>query len=256
MSLYFNVASALKNLFPEKYHLSIVYFYKFVRKKLDPEMRLVLTVTPNRKRFIDIGANIGIYTKKMRKHFEVVEAFEPLTMAAKFLEKQNYENVNTHRVALSDKIVSSQIFIPVRNGKPTSGLASLSKIENYSEFTRLTVKTQTLDQYKFTDVDLVKIDVEGHELEVLKGGKKTITRYHPTLLVEIDAKMNRRSEDVFKMLKEMGYKPFVEDSGIMVELTNEQLKGFNNLFRISGKKKYRNNFIFVPTDLKNPDNRD
>lgn len=45
--------------------------------------------------------------------------------------------------------------------------------------------TVTIDSLQLPRVDFIKIDVEGHELEVLWGSRETLKKYHPTLLVEV-----------------------------------------------------------------------
>jgi len=47
------------------------------------------------------------------------------------------------------------------------------------------VNTVTIDSLQLPRVDFIKIDVEGHELEVLRGSRETLEKYHPILMVEI-----------------------------------------------------------------------
>jgi hypothetical protein len=83
-----------------------------------------------------------------------------------------------------------------------------------------TVDAVTLDDYVrergLSRVDVVKIDVEGHELAVLKGAVATLGRYHPLLLVEIRSEFLRQAgtsrDAVYAFLKELGYAPFVTRS--------------------------------------------
>ena len=64
------------------------------------------------------------------------------------------------------------------------------------------VKTKKLDSFTFPKIDFIKIDVEGHEKEVLLGGKETILKYLPKMYIEIWPKnLNYISE----ILKSMGY---------------------------------------------------
>ena len=64
------------------------------------------------------------------------------------------------------------------------------------------VEARTIDSFGFSEVSLIKIDVEGHEAEVLHGAEKTISAFHPVIIVEI-SKGNRTV--VMPILKGHGY---------------------------------------------------
>jgi hypothetical protein len=70
------------------------------------------------------------------------------------------------------------------------------------ESTKTTVSCHRLDDIYKGRVSLIKIDVEGHELEVLKGAENTIKKYMPTLLIEI---FDFENNEVPKYLKSLGY---------------------------------------------------
>jgi hypothetical protein len=60
------------------------------------------------------------------------------------------------------------------------------------------------------DVSLLKIDVQGHELKVLEGGRQTILKFKPTILIEFDnRKGNETTLRVLEMLKEFKYEVFL-----------------------------------------------
>ena len=71
-------------------------------------------------------------------------------------------------------------------------------VETYEE-----VKTRTLDSYKFTDVDFIKIDVEGHEWIVLESGFETIKQCD-VLMIEM-AKNHRNWNDMHNYFEERGF---------------------------------------------------
>ena len=72
------------------------------------------------------------------------------------------------------------------------------------------VKATTLDsivrKLELKRVDLVKIDVEGAELEVLKGGIETIHRFHPKIIVEVHEWLGVKGNKIIQLLKKYGYK--------------------------------------------------
>jgi hypothetical protein len=72
-------------------------------------------------------------------------------------------------------------------------------------------------------VCLIKIDVQGHELKVLEGGKETILRFKPTILIEFDnTKGSEATLKIFEMLKDLNYKVFHPENQT-ISLSKEEL---------------------------------
>ena len=63
------------------------------------------------------------------------------------------------------------------------------------------INVKNLDSYKFKDIGLIKIDVEGYELNVFKGGIKTLKKWKPIILFE-EHNINSK---VFKFLRSLNY---------------------------------------------------
>ena len=82
------------------------------------------------------------------------------------------------------------------------GGSSTQKTEGMDESTKTTVECRRLDDIYTGIPSLIKIDVEGCELEVLKGAENTIKKYTPTLLIEI---FDFDTNEVPKYLKSLGY---------------------------------------------------
>ena len=93
-----------------------------------------------------------------------------------------------------------------------------------------------LDDFNFNNhISFIKIDVEGHELEVLKGAKKTIKKFKPNMLIEIEERhSNKKEQTTIDYICSLGYKSFVYDQKKLV-----QTSLINNLEKF-------NNFIFKP----------
>lgn len=158
--------------------------------------------------FIDVGANIGRYTievgKKLKNNGAVI-AIEPNLETFQILKNNIKLNHLTNVYALNYACYSkSNKLVKFYEGS-YSGESSLSK--NKSRF--FLVKTLTLDDIlkkvhiKSEFVTLIKIDVEGSEVSVIRGSQK-ILKNKPTILFEsFSEKKNPR---ISKLLKKFGYK--------------------------------------------------
>ena len=158
-------------------------------KRKDAVLDELLRHGRGRRVFIDVGANIGLYSlvvrQAMSEDARVLSVEASSTTAAALREHVAWSGqfgVEVFECALSSKSGSAQL-----SERPDDwGKASLARAE--PGWSRRTVVTRTLDELVLgaglDDVDLVKIDVEGHELDVLKGAKDTIERFLPTVFIE------------------------------------------------------------------------
>lgn len=168
--------------------------------------------------FIDVGANIGLYSLAVRRvmRFDArVLAVEPSTETADALREHlawsGLSGVEVHECALSSTRGSAQLSQQTGDW----GKASLAReLEGHAQ---TTVQTRTLDEIveeaQLPSVDLIKIDVEGHELEVLKGAPETLARFQPSLFIEFSPQW--MSEEAvnemvgyFRLLVAQGYGAF------------------------------------------------
>ncbi len=125
--------------------------------------------------FIDIGANLGAYSVLLSDRVQALEAFEPDPTSHQRLSSNlssNQLNARAHQLALSD-FVGTASFSDTQ-GQPTNHL-----LDNNEAGT--TVKVTTLDTIKSEfnhELDyIMKIDVEGFELQVLKGGESFFNEF-------------------------------------------------------------------------------
>ena len=140
---------------------------------------------------IDVGANVGLWAKHLVEKFNRVIAFEPLEQVYSCLEL-NCEHLpvelNKHALgSTNDKVTMTY------DSENTGG--SFVK-----EVGQGTIDIKTLDSLNLPKFGLLKIDCEGHELEVVKGGKDTILKYNPIIIVEQHPESKYQAADYLREL--------------------------------------------------------
>jgi FkbM family methyltransferase len=156
----------------------------------------------NRRICIDIGSNVGLWACDLVKSFVEVIAFEPVSEFRECFEKNvKSPNYRIMPVALGRE----ESFIEMNVVQGNTGHSHI----NPGSLGKGTIPLKTLDSYNFTEIDMIKIDVEGFEEEILAGAINTITMNKPVIVVEqqkheyYDAMTDLPS---IKILENMGYR--------------------------------------------------
>ncbi len=241
----------IKSIIPKSYHLPVQYNYSRFMGLLDKEIFMIGKHVNKKRRAIDIGANMGIYSYYLSKHFRNVESFEPLENCTILLNKyaSRIGNLKLYTVGLSNKNEKAFLYVPIigEGHLLNAGLASIH--DPGGQRKQIEVPLHRLDDYGFKEVDFIKIDVEGHEYEVLEGAIETISREKPVLLIEIEQRhLGKKSiEDVIHYILSFGYK-----GGFYLNSTFTSTEEFNYkrdqkifLENVSNNR-YINNFFFTP----------
>ena len=150
---------------------------------------------------IDIGAHVGFWLRDMCKQFKHVYAFEPIEEVRQCLAKNvGAENYSTYSVGLGAK----NDVIKVNYNPAETGNTHATKDGNQ------TITIRKLDDMNLPKIDYIKVDTEGFEIEVLKGGEKMIEEDKPFIHVEVKGKVlvkqGLSSDDVDEYLKSINYK--------------------------------------------------
>lgn len=151
---------------------------------------------------LDVGGNWGqsIFALKRIAHPKLIVSFEPNPSLFDYLDGLFRDDplVNPIHAALSDDFGEMILYVPSYNGFIFDGLASLNREDAFNwlnaermwrfdpkriEIAEHKVKTITLDSLRLSP-DIIKIDVQGHELAVVRGGIETIRRNRPAMIVE------------------------------------------------------------------------
>lgn len=196
-------------------------------KNLIPEYEELSLVSPffvDVQVLLDVGANTGLYglVFASRDDFnsdKKVFAFEPQKRQAEILRNTVLENhwqhqFFVHELALSN--VDGEAWINNESDVSTGG----SLVKTQGSHSVELVKLATLDNFcaknKVVSIDLIKIDVEGHEFELLMGGKLTIEEHTPLIYIELSPHTKSIKETTF-FLKSQGYQMYRLDNGLIVE---------------------------------------
>jgi FkbM family methyltransferase len=224
----------------------------------EQELHLVPLLCEKNKTSIDIGAHDGIYTIHMLDASRDCLAFEPCSSGLRALtEMVRYLSLPVHveAVALSDTQGEASLRILERDrGRSTIEPDNTLEDPDGSERSEVTVQTRRLDDYNLDAVGFIKIDVEGHELSVLRGGSATIERCLPILLIEIEERHKPNViHDIHGFLANLGYEGYFILNKNLVGLSSFDLIIHQNVQHIGGWKTdwrrsgvYVNNFFFVP----------
>ena len=220
---------------------------RYLKKSTEREIRILNELVNSAKASIDIGVYRGVYTYFLSGLTQYVYAFEANSLLhSKLLNSfNNKTNIKIENLAVSSSLGKTEIRIPIRNQnadydneqKYELGIATIHKendLQNKPYETISSINKTTLDDYKFQhDVGFIKIDVEGHELEIIRGGKNFLKKHKPTMLVEIEERHSGKNpKEIIKEICEIGYSCFTVDEELkLVELID--LSEFN-----------QNNFIF------------
>lgn len=169
--------------------------------------------------FMDIGANIGLYTlcafKAVGDSGRVI-SFEPLEENFKSLSKHvsinHGRNIVLEQMAISDRKEEIEIFYDDRElnlGMASSYLTS----HTHSEKVAAISIDQYIDLNPMAKVDFIKIDIEGGEYKALLGMQNTLIRHSPILLIEINPEVLSGTEhdeqDMLRYLQDLGYQEHV-----------------------------------------------
>ena len=107
------------------------------------------------------------------------------------------------------------------------------------------MKSRRLDDYEFSNVGFIKIDVEGHEHEVLEGATITIKRNMPNLLVEMEEKHNKIPiNEQIQSIESLGYKSYVLKQSKLVSTDEIDVVRLHR--HPENFEEYLYNFIFLP----------
>ena len=224
--------------------------------KTSGERNFIQSISNDLKLSLDIGANIGKYSELLIKETKsYIYAFEPLNGAFESLNKvvSKYpDRIQAFNIALGDKTVEKNLNFTDEKSEKATFLNEFNKLSFYNDTLNKTtlVNIITLDEFVEKkkllnkEIDLIKIDTEGYELEVIKGSKKTIESIKPKYIqLEFNVHQLFKNQTMYEFSKHL--KKYV---------LFQILPFGNKLLKVNPEKAETNifhltNFVYIREDL-------
>lgn len=204
-------------------HLFKAIFKQHHRQRIPLFRRLI----PEDGVVLDVGAHAGQYAKIFSRLASrgQVYAFEPGSYARSILRValalNRRRNVAVLPLGLGAREGTEILTLPVkRPGSYGFGLAHFGPETRFATVEREAVAISTIDRMVellgLSRLDFIKADIEGWELQLVRGGRHAIERFRPAMLLELNAPSLARAGDelttAFVEIAKLGYRPFVPDA--------------------------------------------
>lgn len=171
----------------------------------DKKYKAIMKYVRDYRGAVDVGGHCGLWAMQMVRHFDKVISFEPVAEHRECYVKNVHGDYELVPYALGEKPGKVKIHT-------SRGSSGDSWVDGEGD-----IEMKTLDSFNLQDVDLLKIDCEGFELFVLKGGVETLKRWKPAVIVEQKPgrakKFGLKDTEAVDFLKKLGASLKEEISG-------------------------------------------
>lgn len=154
----------------------------------------ILEHIPHKRTFVDIGANVGIWSYPLIGKFKKIVGYEPSKQNIECLEANVGNKIEIRTKAVANFTGEADFHQAGKN----CGDGKLCRPGIGSSYK---VPVVCLDDEGLTEVDLIKIDVQGWEYEVLQGAKKIIQEQRPWVAFEV----NQDIDECCLFMEKLGY---------------------------------------------------
>jgi FkbM family methyltransferase len=193
---------------------------------------LALSHVTNFDTVIDIGAHVGISVLHWAQHFQRCVAYEPMPDHFDCLTEntRHLSQVTRFNYAISNQ---QQLLKAAYRTTKNSGSFQLLDHRYQQPSKKLPrqlydIESHRLDEFDFDSVGLIKIDVEGWELEVLKGAVETIKKHRPVMLIEFTGGNGKKSlhsyqiDEYFAVIESLNYVPVATSGDDTIYISKQQ----------------------------------
>lgn len=197
------------------------------------EKILYLNYIKRNNTVFDLGANFGYFTSLFsdivgKNGF--VHAFEPVSLTFRELHKNTIrkKNITFNKMAVGKRLCKKEIRFTEKD------LGKSSIVENVphswkKELINIIPLDNYCDQNKIKEIDFIKCDVEGYELDVVQGMGLSLQKHSPQLSIEVTVTGHKRKL-LLELLKELGYKNFRTIDRYFPKLDEEQYLNTDSYF--------------------------
>lgn len=181
---------------------------------------------------IDVGSNVGLVTlnaAKLISNKGVVHSFEPdpfnFDRLISNIELNQFKNINPNKLGLGDYPGEFSLGTVNEYNLGMNRILSRDDLDPQAQKIQVTTLDLFLSEKGLHKIEVIKIDVEGFEMKVLRGASQCIEKYHPTLFIEIDDKYLKDQGDSARELVS-----FIEDYGYLIKNcdSNETISSEND----------------------------
>lgn len=160
------------------------------------------------KTVLDIGAFIGNHSIFFSKIFNKVLSFEPHPTSFEILKIncKKFQNIKLYNYGCSDENTDSYLRLKHTN----IGGSSISKGQHERDYPIKLIKLDDFLDYNLNEIGLIKIDVEGHEENVINGCIQLLKKNKPIIIMELKNFNGEPEPKLIKKLKSIGYNNFFE----------------------------------------------
>jgi FkbM family methyltransferase len=175
---------------PNSLELITPYVLREQQDFFEDELRFVRWLLQPGQKVVDIGANYGVYTLPMAQKVGPdghVWAFEPASGTAQFLAQGIAANA-FRQVTLEQKAVSSapgSAQLSLQRDSELNSIIHGQAPAGESETVTLVTLDECMDRYRWSDIELIKIDAEGEENNIVKGGRRFFANLAPLVQYEL-----------------------------------------------------------------------
>ena len=211
----------MKDLLPR----SVSFKLRYAKSEfVDTEMRALKKIAAclggKHQYAIDVGANWGIYSNALSKSFDKVLCIEPNPACALYLRSVLGPNCTILDAAASNKDEYRNLRVPVSANSAETTRGTISERNTFDDLDVLSIQENRVHCIRLDEtatgfaagparIALIKVDVEGHELEAIEGAARLLERHKPVLFVELEERHGTRTAELRAFTAQYGYKSYV-----------------------------------------------
>jgi FkbM family methyltransferase len=210
VSVALTLVDGVRVVVPDSLDLITPYVLREQQDFFEDELPFVRHLLQPGQKVIDIGANYGVYTLPMARKVRAnghVWAFEPASTTAHFLAQgiaaNGFTNVTLEQKAMSSAPGTAQL--AMHTHAELRSIVHEAVPPGDSENVSLVSLDECMDRYCWRDIDLIKIDAEGEEVNIVKGGHRFFKHLGPLVQYELRKDATDMNFDLVRDFAAVGY---------------------------------------------------